>query len=344
MIGSMLLSFWIRSAAITGLATGPQVDRAPPKGVALLRREANDLEALVKSRLARDFLKAARELPAIAPRTIYHDKPNHIFFTEAEVLKFSAPRRRSLDRIPVDESFYYTTKYGSPLAYARPLDLLGRSGLESAGGIKLLDFGYGSIGQLRALATLGADVTGVDVDPMLRALYVAPQDLDVPRNPARNGGRIRLIHSRFPADETVRKAVGNGYDLILSKNTLKNGYVHPERPVEKRRLLNLDVDDAAFLSAIYTALRPGGRVLIYNISPAPSPPEEPYKNWADGRCPFPRESWERAGFLIDAFDRDDTSSIRAFARMLGWDRGDAPMNLETDVFALYSLFQKRMKG
>ena len=41
-------------------------------------------------------------------------------------------------------------------------------------------------------------------------------------------------------------AVGGDYDLIISKNTLKKGYVHPERPVEPRRLLNLGVDDADF--------------------------------------------------------------------------------------------------
>jgi len=138
----------------------------------------------------------------------------------------------------------------------------------------------------------------------------------------------------------VQKAVGNGYDLILSKNTLKKGYVHPERPVEKRRLLNLDVDDAQFLKAIYTALKPGGRILIYNISPTPSPPDRPYKNWADGRCPFPRESWESAGFRTVAFDRDDSDAIRLVAHALAWDRGEAPIDLKTDVFALYSLFQK----
>jgi hypothetical protein len=190
------------------------------------------------------------------------------------------------------------------------------------------------------LALLGADVTGVDVDPLLPALYSAPDDQGIVNARGKLAGRIRLIHGRFPADRAVRAAVGNGYDLIISKNTLKRGYVHPERPVDKRRLLNLDVEDADFVKALYTALKPGGRLLIYNISPAPSPPDRPYKNWADGRCPFPKSVWEQAGFRIVAFDLEDSGAVRAIARALGWDRGDAPIDLKNDLFALYSLFQK----
>jgi len=135
--------------------------------------------------------------------------------------------------------------------------------------------------------------------------------------------------------------VGQGYDLFLSKNTLKKGYVHPDLPVEKRRLLNLEVDDATFVRAIRDALKPGGWVMIYNICPAPSKPGEPYKNWADGRCPFPRPLWEAAGFEVLAFDHDDTVAIRRIAHALDWDKGDSPMDLDADLFAWYSLMRKR---
>ena len=315
-----------------------------PAGVALLRREAKALEPLVASRLAHDFLKATVDLPAVAPCSIYADKAKQNYFNEAEFRSLSEPRRQALDSVPVDETFYYTTKYGSPLAYARPLDLLGQSGWDGVAGRKILDFGYGGIGQLRLLAALGADVTGVDVDPLLRALYAVPEDQAVKKHREGTSGRIRLINGRFPAEDAVRAAVGDGYDLIMSKNTLKKGYVHPERPVDKRRLLNLNVEDDAFLKVIHAALKPGGRILIYNISPAPSPPDRPYKNWADGRCPFPKESWEKAGFRVVAFDRDDSERIRLIAHALGWDRGEAPIDLKTDVFALYSLFQKPEEG
>ena len=95
-----------------------------------------------------------------------------------------------------------------------------------------------------------------------------------------------------------------------------------------------------FVRALYDALKPGGRVLIYNICPAPSPPGQPYKKWADGRCPFARETWEAAGFRVVAFDRDDSEVIRQFAHALGWDQGDSPIDLKADLFARYSLMEK----
>ena len=129
---------------------------------------------LVNSRLAKDFLKAAANLPSIAPRTVYLDEPKKTYLSEAAAKKLGQEKQTKLKRIDLDESFYWNTKYGSPLAYARPLELLGRSGLESVSGKKILDFGYGTIGHLRLLAAQGAIVTGVDVDPLLPALYSDP--------------------------------------------------------------------------------------------------------------------------------------------------------------------------
>jgi SAM-dependent methyltransferase len=305
-----------------------------------LRQEARVLEPLVSSPLGRNFLGATTQLPSIAPRKLFLDEANRTYLTESATRTLSDERRRSLKPVPIDETFFYTTKYGSPMAYARPIDLLGQSGWEDVSGRKVLDFGYGTVGHLRLLAGLGADVTGVDVDPLLRALYSKPEDQGTVKNPRGRAGSIRLVHGRFPADDAVRTAVGGGYDLILSKNTLKRGYVHPERPVDPRRLLNLGVDDAGFVKTLYEALKPGGRVLIYNISPAPSPPGQPYKHWAEGRCPFERDVWEAAGFRILALDRDDSETMRRFAHALGWDGGESPMDLKNDVFARYSMMEK----
>ena len=247
----------------------------PPGGetaTAVLRREGRSLETLITSKLARDFLQATPGLPVISPRKLYLDSAKKTYLTEAAASTLTEKAKGTLQLIPVDESFYYTTKYGSPLAYARPLDLLGQSGLGDVSGLKILDFGYGTVGHLRLLAGLGADVTGVNVDPLLHALYSAPEDQGVVKNSNGQAGRIRLIDGRFPVDEAIRSVVGGGFDLIISKNTLKRGYVHPERPVEPRRLLNLGVEDAAFVKAFHEALKPGGRVLIYNICPAPVSP------------------------------------------------------------------------
>jgi hypothetical protein len=328
--------------ALAAAAVFPVYGGAPQEetGVARLRHEAAKLEPLVASRLARNFLKATAALPAVAPRTIYRDGAGKTYLTEAAAGSRATKARQPLEPVPVDETFYYTTKYGSPLAYARPIEILGQSGVDDVAGWKILDFGYGTVGHLRLLAALGADVTGVDVDPLLPALYGAPDDQGIIRGPGGSQGRLRLIDGRFPADQAIKTAVGGKYDLIVSKNTLKRGYVHPERPVDPRRLLDLGIEDAGFVKVVYEMLKPGGRVLIYNISPAPSPADQPYKNWADGRCPFARDLWVRGGFRVAAFDRDDSDAVRALAHALGWDQGDSPIDLKTDLFALYCLLVK----
>ena len=52
---------------------------------------------------------------------------------------------------------------------------------------------------------------------------------------------MKLVHGRFPADPKVVAAVGGGYDLFLSKNTLKRGYIHPAEKVDPRLLVDLGV-------------------------------------------------------------------------------------------------------
>jgi SAM-dependent methyltransferase len=334
----------VAALAGTGLAARAAQD-APAKtdGRAVVReleREARALGPLVSTPLAREFLGAVGNLPAIAPRRVYRDAARQRFLSAHEAEKLSDDERRGFEPLSLDGGFYYTTKYGSPLAYARPLELLGRAGVARAEGLRVLDFGYGTVGPLRLLASLGADATGVDVDPMLRALYSAPEDQGPIRTPAARSGRLRLVHGRFPADAGVREAVGGGYDVILSKNTLKRGYIHPSGAADPRRLIDLGVSDAEFVKELHARLKPGGKVLIYNLSPAPSPPGQPYKPWADGRCPFDRESWARAGLRIIEYDRDDSASARAMGRALGWDQGESPMDLEHDLFAHYTRVEK----
>lgn len=349
----------------------------PGETVGKLQLEANLLIPTLSSDLAKAFARASGALPGIEPRTYYRHKTTRQYYTTAQRAKLTEAELADIVDVECDESFYYLTRYGSPLAYSRPLDILAQHGFASTGGAggaasggggaagkRILDFGYGAIGHLRLLASLGAHVIGVEVDPLLHLLYAAPGDTGpIPRADEAGKaadraaqGSIHLVHGRWPAEKEARDGVAHSggaapasLDLFLSKNTLKNGYIHPDpersKDIDPRRLINLGVDDAAYCREVFALLKPGALFMIYNLSPAPAPPDKPYIPWADGRSPFSRETLESAGFEVIAFDADDNAGARAMARTLKWDlpqdQGGAGMNdLEADLFAHYTLCKK----
>lgn len=313
-----------------------------PRGVELIQQQAGAMRQLARTEPAWRFLESAGELPRIEPRTVLRDPATRALYSEAAAAKLPEEARAALKKTTLDEHFYYTTKYGSPLAFTRPLEVLGTHGAGGLEGKRILDFGYGGIGHLRMLAAAGADAVGVDVDPLLPVLYSSPGDQGTVKGRRGVDGRVMLVDGRWPAEESARGAVGGGYDLIISKNTLKNGYIHPAQPVDKRMLVDLGVEDAEFVKALFAAVKPGGWVLVYNLCPAPAPPDKPYIPWADGRSPFPREMWEGAGFKVVAFDAKDDEAARAVGKALGWDKDG--MDLEKDLFAWYTLVQKPVGG
>lgn len=312
-------------------------DSTDTTAVAELRREAHALWGLFSSELVKEFLQATWNLPHIEPRVVRHDSARTHYYNEAEAAKLADSTRARLVTRRLDDGFYYYTRYGTPLAYSRALDLLAAQGVTSVEGRRWLDFGYGGIGQLRLLASLGAQAVGVEVDPLLPALYSAPGDQGV-IEPGR--GTVKLVHGHWPGDLAASQGVGKGFDVVISKNVLKRGYIHPERPADERMLVRLGVSDSAFVAALREVLAPGGLALLYNLSPAPSPPDKPYKPWADGRCPFPRAMWESAGFEVLAFDADDSEFARRMGRALGWDEGRGAMDLEKDLFGHYTLVRR----
>ena len=189
-------------------------------------------------------------------------------------------------------------------------------------------------------------MVGVEVDPLLRALYSGPADQGAIARSAQAAGRgkpgrLLLVDGRWPADAAARASAGGGFDLVISKNTLKRGYIHPEREVNPRMLVHLGVDDSTYVAALASVVKPGGWVLIYNLSPALSKPDQPYLPWSDGRCPFARELLERAGFEVVLYDFDDGEAARAQGHALGWDAGPKPMDLANDLFAHATLLRKR---
>lgn len=311
-----------------------------PGVVPQMLREAAALAPLLESDLSRAFLSRVSSLPEPTARTIWRSREKGTAHSQAQYEALPEAEQAGLVSREFPPGFTYTTAYGSPLVYARVLDLAARYGLASLADTKVLDFGYGSIGQLRLMALMGAEARGVDVEPALAALYAEPGDTG-----ALGDGEVHVHHGRWPADDAMRQAIGAGYDLITSKNTLKAGYIHPAREVDPRMLVDLGVDDAAFLAAVHDALVPGGLFIIYNICPAQNPPEaapeKPYISWADGWSPFTREQFEAAGLETLEFDARDDEATRRIFLALGYDNGKGMEGLEREVFTWYTVARRR---
>jgi hypothetical protein len=223
---------------------------------------------------------------------------------------------------------YWDTVGGTPAAFVRAWELaawargsptLGDPG--RANGV--IEFGYGSTGQLQALASLGYAPTGIETNRGLHALY-SPDD---------NGVRLLWSETTGPLVQSLAAIEPGRASLFVSKNTLKKGYVNPEPPHDG--VLALGVSDAQFLAAVLAALCPGGVCLIYNIHP--SMEEQPYRSWADGRCPFTAGQCEVAGFDVVSHNADDTAFVVSMARALGW---DGQMDVDADLFATFTLLRR----
>jgi hypothetical protein len=325
-------------AVVLLLAAAAASDRAAAPQPSALPAEARQLRPLARSDLGRAFLAAAEAAPPYTPRTVYRRGQLREWLDETAYARLTAADRATWTPVTIDEDTYQGLFYGSPLAYLLPLEQLGGAGFGGLRGKRVADFGHGGIGQLRLFAELGAEAVGIDVDPLQPVLYAAPADQG-PLGTA--GGSVRLVHGRFPADPQAVAAVGGGYDLFLSKNTLKRGYIHPAEKVDPRLLVDLGVDDPTFLKAVAAALKPGGWLVIYNLSPAPNAAGQPYRPMADGRCPFSAADLAAAGFETLVRDGADDQAARALGAALGWDKPPTNMRLDDDLFALVTVARKK---
>ncbi|MEO8104618.1 MAG: hypothetical protein ABI790_19040 [Betaproteobacteria bacterium] len=331
----------------TGSSSLAAATTRDPAATPVLQRlvdEAEALQPLAQSALTRRFLDATRSLPAVAPRTVYLNEVSREYFSVAERSALPAGVRAKLAEVQLDEYRYYYTKYGSPLAYLRPLELAAANGIVDVAGKHILDFGYGGIGQLRLLASLGAHVTGIDPDSYLDALYSSGRDQGAvpPAGGLLRGhpGTITLAHGYWPKDPKMVERVGQGYDLVLSKNTLKKGYIKPERKIDKRQQIDLGVNDESFLRTIYRTLSPGGLLIIYNLYPKPPEGKGAYNPQADARSPYSRKQYEKAGLQVLAFNTVDHVPARSMGRALKWDRndkGETITDLDINLYAMFTI-------
>jgi len=296
-----------------------------------MKSEAQAVRPLIRSTLANQWLDQVAKLPEPKPRTVYRS-PDKEFISGQAWQQLEAKKQTDYKAVVLDPEFYYYTKYGTPLAYVRIWDLAAQNGLDSLKGKSYIDYGYGGVGQLRLSALMGASAVGVDVDSLLPALYSEPSD-----SGSFGAGNVRMVNGFWPGGDNVAKTVGGNYDLFISKNTLKRGYIHPERPANPKYLINLGVSDEQFLRAVFDSLKAGGLFIVYNLSPAQNPPDKEFLPMADGRFPFDRSLAERVGFKVLAIDIDDSKFARAMGLAYGWGTSE---DMEKTIFAHYTILRK----
>jgi hypothetical protein len=283
----------------------------------------------VHTDLARRFLAATAALPPPPIRTIYCDSTTGAYFSAAEVDSHPELARTGLEQRIADGLYYYQTHYGTILNYLRVIELLGNNGVASLEGKLVLDFGYGRIGHLRVLASLGATVAGVDVDPELPALYAEPSDQGPVPGFGCHDGSVTLIDGSFPGDLATRAAVGTSYDLVISKNTLKGGH-EPAQRARQSLVVNLGVPDSVFVQTIFESLQPDGIFIMYTIS---SPK-------GNSHCPFQESMLRAAKFDIVAYDQDDSPGARAMLRVLHQGQAGQLTVPDDESTATYTVLRK----
>ncbi len=313
--------------------------------VGRMKQDATGLLPLVTSDVAKSFLGAVAHLPKETPTSSgYYNRAKREILSEADYLARPDSLKTGFEKREFDEQFYYYTGYGSPLAFVRALDLAGQNGLTDLNGKRIIDFGFGSIGQLRLMASLGAHTTGYEVSPVLQYVY-ATSEGEIPRvtDIAGKGekGSVDLQFGNFPADPAIAKSLEgkNGtIDVFFSKNTLKRGYIHPEKEVDPRMLVDLGVSDSVYVKRVYDLLVPGGIFLIYNISPKYTPPTDSnYIPWSDGRCPFEQSLLTATGFKIVSYNQNDTEFVHKMGEPLGW---FAKPEDKEGFFGMYTIMKK----
>ncbi|MEZ6241531.1 MAG: hypothetical protein R3B57_00655 [Phycisphaerales bacterium] len=308
--------------------------------------QAEALRPLATTPAARAWLDEAARLPDFEPRSVYYRRTPEgtQAYSEDEYEQLPEDEREGLRTLePAPAKRYYETMYGSPLAYLRAIDL-GAKNLAQDGqpfsleGARVFDLGFGQLGQLRMLAQAGAHAVGADPDPILRAMYSRPGDTGPVEREGGPDGSVTLVHDLWPADESARERVGADFDLIIARNLLKTGYLHPPQETPAYTQVHFGVPDADLLRALHDALRPGGVLVVYTLGGKYEPPGEDYSPSSDIANPWTREEWEDAGFEVIAQDAPEDDMARKVGAALKWD--EMGMNLQHHLFGVYSIYRR----
>ncbi len=197
---------------LTLLAAAPDAGTPPPV-LPEFRRLAVALDPMLESPWVKEWLSGVNELKPVKTATWYCTK-------DKQTCAAKDPKDPAYSARVVDDEYVYA-RITDPLGYARAFEVLAAAGFEPKGK-KVLDFGYGNIGQLLMLAKLGVEVHGIEVDALI-PLVTKPVI-----------GKVKLHHGYFASDAKLVKDAGTGFDLFISKNTMKRGYVHPAEPKDAK--------------------------------------------------------------------------------------------------------------
>ena len=225
-------------APVASASSSPAVKPAAAPALGALdqiQHDARALDPLVTTPFAHRFLAAAAALPHVTTRLVYKTKDKKRWFTAKEAAALAPNERAALDEVKDDEELYYNTKYGSPLSYARAIDVLAQA--------KLIPEGGGEDPRLRLRLRRPPPLAR---EPRIRRdrrrrrpdaprrFYTEPGDLGSDCRLWRKQGRERPPPRRpLPRRrQTIQRAAGSGYDVFISKNTLKKGYIHPDRAAD----------------------------------------------------------------------------------------------------------------
>jgi hypothetical protein len=249
------------------------------------------------------FLAAASTLPSIPSRTVYHDEKKTRFYTKAQYDALAANDKNGLVAQVLDEEYYYNTKYGSPLSYYRALDVLVQHGAKLAPGARFLDFGYGYVGHLRLLATLGR--RDGRVYPRARCSTASLRS-----GPMQGDVRGASASSTASSQDPKVAAPWAG----LRRRDLEERAEEGPYPRSRGRCSitwSRWVPRTRSLARFFDTVKPGGFFLICS-SARRRAPDKPFVPWSDGRSPWAKEQYEAAGFKVVEINHDD------FKPSIGW--------------------------
>lgn len=308
-----------------------------------LNDEAQRVSEVVTHPAATEWLEKAGELPEAMGAALFIGprEPGGFereVYTAQQALALSEEELADFRVVEYGPDRYYATNYGSPIAYAPMLELAAlHAGIESFKGQRILDLGYGQLGQLEMLARCGAKVVGIEIDPVIDTLYRTTRLSDQVQAADGTRGRVRLLLGDWFNDWDLQRDAGPGFDIILCRNVLKRGYVQPEEPMPGFDPIDVGGEPVDGALHIFHALNEGGIAVVYNLGAGYHRRDDgSYHAPADIRDPFGEDAWKEAGFEILAFEEEGSDLMREVGVRLGW----GTMDELADFNVLYTIVRR----